>query len=94
MGLQSEPPLHREVIETRRIPQGVILVEMSEPPLHREVIETFFAAVSAASSHWSEPPLHREVIEPKNPDIRKDTGIFSIKKLKNSAQPGICSERW
>ena len=32
----------------------------------------------------SEPPLHREVIEPKNPDIRKDTGIFSIKNLKNA----------
>jgi len=24
------------------------------------------------------------VIEPKNPDIRKDTGIFSIKNLKNA----------
>ena len=32
----------------------------------------------------SEPHPHRKVLEPKNPDIRKDTGIFSIKNLKNA----------
>ena len=61
MGLQSEPPLHREVIETR-----------------------VFQARKQEKRFRSEPPLHREVIEPKNPDIRKDTGIFSIKNLKNA----------
>ena len=66
----------------------------SEPPLHREVIETSSVVALKKKFFMSEPPLHREVIEPKNPDIRKDTGIFSIKKLKNSAQPGIYSERW
>ena len=83
MGLQSEPPLHREVIETEmticRYPHY-----QSEPPLHREVIETSPAKSSITDRIRSEPPLHREVIEPKNPDIRKDTGIFSIKNLKNA----------
>ena len=34
----------------------------------------------------SELSPHREVIEPKNPDIRKDTGIFSIKNLKTAGK--------
>ena len=32
----------------------------------------------------SELPPHRKVLEPKNPDIQKDTGIFSIKNLKTA----------
>ena len=59
----------------------------SEPPLHREVIETTTpASPKVLSANMSEPPLHREVIEPKNPDIRKDTGIFSIKNLKTAGK--------
>ena len=32
----------------------------------------------------SELPPHRKVLEPKNPDIQKDTGFFSIKNLKTA----------
>ena len=36
----SEPPLHREVIETSSVVALKKKFFMSEPPLHREVIET------------------------------------------------------
>ena len=67
----------------------------SEPPLHREVIETLTTlslVQFTAYIVWTTPTPRGVWTE--NPDIRKDTGIFSIKKLKNSAQSGIYSERW
>ena len=58
---------------------------MSELPPHREVIETSICYRYLLQLHYkSELPPHRKVLEPKNPDIRKDTGIFSIKNLKNA----------
>ena len=63
MGLQSELPPHREVIET---PSGItigLLKELSELPPHREVIETPLKILHIFNALKSEPPPHREVIE-------------------------------
>ena len=62
MGLQSEPPLHREVIETMIFFTDFFDIIVSEPPLHREVIETVMT-LCGYPGYQSEPPLHREVIE-------------------------------
>ena len=68
MGLQSEPPLHREVIETIAASWRLYddTVSESEPPLHREVIETHLVHIHFKRHCLSEPPLHREVIETPN----------------------------
>ena len=67
MGLQSELPPHREVIET---PSGItigLLKELSELPPHREVIETPLKILHIFNALKSEPPPHREVIETRLP---------------------------
>ena len=95
MGLQSEPPPHREVIETQPTEaRNDKIVDTSEPPPHREVIETrHFYGLSSIQRLSSEPPPHREVLDPNPRYPKKISGIFLCKKLKKLACPGIHSER-
>ena len=93
---RSESPLHREVIETdqSRFPRQTLHTRLNHPytarwlkqfvhDVRQRIVECRIWTTPTPRGDWTE-----------NPDIRKDTGIFSIKKLKNSAQPGIYSERW
>ena len=95
MGLQSEPPPHREVIETQPTEaRNDKIVDTSEPPPHREVIETSIRFPRKSISRvMSELPPHREVIDPNPRYPKKISGIFLCKKLKKLACPGIHSER-
>ena len=65
----------------------------SELPPHREVIETSSPKVSEKRPGQSELPPHRKVFEPNPRYPKKISGIFLCKKLKNTACPGIHSER-
>ena len=94
MGLQSELPPHREVIETSCICR-LRDTFRSELPPHREVIETSILEVLAENIRvMSELPPHREVFDPNPRDPKKISGICLCKKLKKLACPGIDSERW
>ena len=69
---------------------------MSELPPHREVIETqhrrWTPFLSAAHRVWTPPsPQGAWTEKSRYPKRYRD---FFYKKLKNSAQPGIYSERW
>ena len=93
MGLQSELPPHREVIETSCICR-LRDTFRSELPPHREVIETSILEVLAENIRvMSELPPHREVFDPNPRYPKKISGIFLCKKLKKLACPGIDSER-
>ena len=81
----SEPPSHREVIETSDNALCRFIVSLSlNHPLTARWLKLCFLNDYPADRVWTTPSPQGAWTE--NPDIRKDTGIFSIKNLKNAGK--------
>ena len=94
MGLQSEPPPHREVIETlTEFPQWRNPTVWTTPSPRGDWNPSSAAILASSAAILSELPPHREVFDPDPRYPKKISGIFLCKKLKKLACPGIDSER-
>ena len=97
MGLQSEPPPHREVIETRHF-YGLSSIQRlsSEPPPHREVIDPnprYPKKISGIFLCKKLKKLACPGIDSERKSSWENLRKKFPKKLKKPARPGIYSER-